>query len=114
MLVVEPNPILALDVEETLLRNGAAIVEVAHSAGEAIECLDGALLDAALLDLNLADGAALRVAARLATRGIPFLFGATYGGRDAPPAPFEDRLVVGKPYSEPYLLSRLATLLGQR
>lgn len=111
ILVVESDPVLALDAEVMLLRNGAAVVEVANSAVEALESLHGAAFDAALVDLHLIEGGSLEVAARLATLGVPFAFAAGYGGRGTAPAPFEDRIVVSRPYSEAALLSRLAKLL---
>lgn len=112
LLVIEHNTVLALDVEDMLLRNGATRVEVANSAAEALRHLDGTRFDAALLDLKLADGASLTVAARLEELGIPFAFAVDYSERAIVPPPFADRLVIGKPYSEAYLLGRLAELLA--
>lgn len=111
LLVVEDNSVLALDVEDMLLRNGAAQVDVVRTCEEALQRIDSAAFDVALLDMRLAEGDSLPVAHRLRERGIPFAFAVGYGERVAVPPPFTDRLVIGKPYSESYLLSRLAALL---
>jgi len=111
LLVVEHNSILALDVEDMLLRNGAARVEVANSCVEALERLQNGIFDAALLDLALAAGDSLTVATTLHEANVPFAFAVGYGERATLPPRFEDKLVIGKPYSESYLLARLAELL---
>lgn len=108
LLIVERDAVIALDAEIMLLSNGAAVVEVASTAAEALQRLDSTAFDAALLDLNLVEPDIPEVAARLAALGVPFVFAA---GRGAPPAPFADRAVVSRPYSEAALLSRLAKLL---
>ncbi|MGE5766052.1 MAG: response regulator [Bacteroidota bacterium] len=112
MLVVERNSIVALDVEDMLLRNGAAHVTVATEAAEALSALAVDTFHAALLDLHLATGGSLVVAARLQERGVPFAFITDYGDRPALPAPFTGRPILGKPCSERYLVSQLAGLLS--
>jgi hypothetical protein len=42
---------------------------------------------------------------------VPFAFAVGYGERARLPPRFADKLVIGKPYSESYLLARLAELL---
>jgi CheY-like chemotaxis protein len=111
LLVVEDNMIVALDVEDMLKRNGATHVEVVNTAEEALKQLDAAVFDAALLDLKLTDGDSLPVAARLRELAIPFAFSTGYGERADIPSPFAGLPVIGKPYSESYLLSCLADLL---
>lgn len=111
LLVVEHNSILALDVEDMLLRNGAAQVEVASSCVEALARLESGIFDAALLDLALAESDNLAVAITLQAANIPFAFAVGYGERATLPPRFADKLVIGKPYSESYLLARLAELL---
>ncbi|MGF1629464.1 MAG: response regulator [Kiloniellaceae bacterium] len=113
LLIVEDNMILALDVEDMLMRNGAAQVQVVSSCEEALEQLDTTAFDAALLDLNLTRGDSLPVAMRLRERGIPFAFTTGYGERAIIPPPFATVPVIGKPYSESYLLARLAELLDR-
>lgn len=113
VLVVEHNFILALDVEDMLLRHGVAQVVIASTAGEALAHLRQTAFDAALVDLKLPRSGALEVALCLQELAIPFAFAIGYGERVALPARFSDRLVIGKPYSEPYLMSRLAELVAR-
>ena len=113
VLVVEANTILALDVEEMLLRHGITQVVIANSAGEAMTHLRDGAFDAALLDLKLSGNGTLDVAICLDDLRVPFAFAIGYGERPRLPAKFGDRMVIGKPYSEPYLISRLATLLAK-
>lgn len=112
VLVVERNSIVALDVEDMLLRNGAARVTVASNAAEALAALAIETFHAGLLDLNLTAGGSVVVAARLDELGVPFAFVTDYGERPALPPPFVGRPVLGKPCSEHYLMSQLAGLLG--
>ena len=114
VLVVERNSIVALDVEDMLLRNGAAHVTVANNAAEALGALAAETYQAALVDLHLAAGGSLVVAARLEELGVPFAFVSDYGDRDrtALPPPFAERPILGKPCSERYLASQLAGLLA--
>lgn len=111
VLVVERNPIVALDVEDMLLRNGAAHVTVASNAAEALAALATETFHAGLLDLNLVAGGSLVVAARLDELGVPFAFVTDYGDRPPLPPPFAGRPILGKPCSEHYLVSQLAGLL---
>jgi len=111
MLVVEDNMIVALDVEDMLMRNGAAHVEVVNTAKEALKLLEAAVFDAALLDLKLTHGDSLPVARRLQELAIPFVFSTGYGEQADIPPPFAVLPVIGKPYSESYLLACLADLL---
>src|SRR3546814_14949240 len=111
LLVLEDNTIFALDVEDMLLRNGAAQVEVVGTCEEALQQLDSATFDLALLDLRLAEGTRLPVAQRLQARGVPFAFALGYGERPTVPPAFAGKLVIGKPSSDSYLHTRLAALL---
>src|SRR3546814_2778705 len=111
LLVLEDNTIFALDVEDMLLRNGAAQVEVVGTCEEALQRLDSATFDLALLDLRLAEGNSLPVAQRLQELGVLFAFAVGYGERATVPPAFDDSPVIAKPYSESFLLSRLPALL---
>ena len=111
LLVVEENVIVALDVEDMLMRNGAAHVAVVSSCEEALKQLDSARFDAALLDLQLTQGDSLPVARRLRELAIPFAFTTGYGERAVIPPPLSAVPVIGKPYNEAHLISRLAELL---
>jgi CheY-like chemotaxis protein len=111
VLVVEQNSILALDVEDMLLRNGAALVTVAGSVADALAVLAVEHFDAALLDLKVVARGSLTVAGRLDELAVPFAFVSDYGERPTLPPAFAQRPILGKPCSEHYLVSRLLGLL---
>lgn len=109
--MVERNPVVALDLEEMLLRNGAAQVTVTSNAAEALAALKAETFHAGLLDLNLPAGGSLAVADKLASLAVPFVFITNYGEQPTLPPPFAARPIVSRPCSEHYLVRQLAGLL---
>ena len=53
ILIVEDDPIIALDVAETLADAGAIVIGPAHTVTQALKLVDGGGLDAAVLDYRL-------------------------------------------------------------
>jgi CheY-like chemotaxis protein len=113
VLIVEANMIIALDAEDMLTRNGAAGVDIAADSAEALRFLAGPSYGFALLDLRLPNAESLAVAWRLQELGIPFIFSVGYGEQVVNPPAFPAVPIVGKPFSESYLLARLAALLAE-
>lgn len=111
ILVVDANMILAFDVEDTLMRWGAARVDIVGTTEEALLVLRSARYHAALVDLNLPDRGALPVAAALAQLGIPFAFSAGHGERAALPASYASAQLLHLPSNEGYLVGAVAKLL---
>jgi CheY-like chemotaxis protein len=111
MLIVEENMILALDVEDMLLRNGATRVDVVCTGEEALHVLETTRYQAAVLDLNLSQGSILPVAARLVELGVPFAFCASHGERILLPEPYTAAALIHTPCNEAYLMSALGKLL---
>ena len=111
LLIVEGNVILALDVEDMLIRKGANRVDVVGSCEDALLTLHGSRYDAAVIDLNLPSGAPLVVAARLSELRIPFAFCANHGERAVPPEPYSAALLIHTPCNEAYLTTMLMKLL---
>jgi DNA-binding response OmpR family regulator len=73
ILVVENEPLIAMDVEAMLQAMGADRVHHAPTCKDALEWIDGNDPDIAVLDLHLRDGPCTNVAERLAARTIPFV-----------------------------------------
>lgn len=113
LLIVEGNMILALDVEDMLLRKGATRVDVVNTCEEALLELETATYHAAVLDLNLPHGNLLSVANRLTELSIPFAFCASHGERARLPAPYTAAVLINRPCNEAYLMSALARLLDR-
>jgi CheY-like chemotaxis protein len=73
VLVVEDDPVIALDVKATLERAGATVIGTAYRIAQALALLD-AEFDVAVLDFRLEAETAHPVAEKLVSRGISFLF----------------------------------------
>lgn len=82
ILVVEDEPLLAIEVEQTLRAAGSEVLGPAGTLAEALRLVgegDGGRLDAAVLDVNLGGQAAFPVADLLVRRGVPVVFATGYG-----------------------------------
>jgi DNA-binding response OmpR family regulator len=83
ILVVEDEALVAMLVEDELLRAGAEVVGPTGCVRDALRLIEGAARDgglsAAVLDIKLEDEAVRPVADRLAALGVPFLFATGYG-----------------------------------
>ena len=99
MLVLEDNMIIALDLEDMLMRLGVKQVIVASSVAQALEALAADLPPFAILDVNLGAETSFPVAQVLQDAGVPFVFGTGFGDSAAFPDRFRDAPVVQKPYS---------------
>lgn len=75
VLILEDEAIIGLDLADGLSAAGYAVAGPFADAGTALERLNEARPDAAVLDIDLGGGrTSLPVAERLAELGIPFLF----------------------------------------
>jgi len=103
ILVIEDEPLVALDLVTTLEQAGALVAGPAGTALEAINIIDGIHLDGVLLDGNLHGQRADAVAEMLVQKGVPFAFVTGYG-RASLPNGFGDIPILGKPFTESQLL----------
>jgi two-component sensor histidine kinase len=97
ILVVEDEPLVAMEIAGHLEDAGAFVVGPATNASAALSLIEQYRFDAALLDANLGGHAVDEIAASLARRNIPFVFVSGYG-RVSLPASFEDIELVSKPF----------------
>lgn len=75
ILVVEDQYAIALDLCESLDREGASVVGPAASVEDALQILEASgRPDAAVLDIRLRGGPVYPVADRLQELGVPYLF----------------------------------------
>jgi PAS domain S-box-containing protein len=107
-LVVEDEPLVALEIAGVLEGAGAAVA-CTGTADEALRLTEANAPDAALLDGNLHRRPVDEIAAALTHRNIPFLFVTGYG-TDSLPTSFRNVTVLTKPVSEPELLEAAARL----
>jgi DNA-binding response OmpR family regulator len=73
ILIVENEPLIAMDVESMLTSMGVSRVHHALTCGDALDWIDANDPDIAILNLHLRDGPGSVVAERLAERRIPFV-----------------------------------------
>jgi CheY-like chemotaxis protein len=110
VLVVEDDPIIALDFEDTILGFGVKTVRTAASVTKALEMIAGRVPEFALLDVGLVREKSFAVAERLEALGIPFAFVTGYGADVRLPKAFARRPRLPKPCSS----DALRELLMQR
>jgi CheY-like chemotaxis protein len=97
VLVVEDDPIIVLDFEDTVLRFGVKTVRTAGSVARALQLIEERAPDFALLDIGLLREKSFAVAKRLEALGIPFAFISGYGADVALPAEFAHKPRLPKP-----------------
>jgi CheY-like chemotaxis protein len=108
VLIVEDDPIIALDFEDTILGFGVKTIRTAGSVAKALDMIAERAPDFALLDVGLVREKSFAIAERLAALKIPFVFVTGYGADVRLPAAFEDRPRLPKPYSTDALRALLS------
>jgi CheY-like chemotaxis protein len=99
VLIVEDDPIIALDFEDTILGFGVKTVRTARSVAKALQMISDRAPDFALLDVGLVREKSFAIAERLDLLKIPFVFVTGYSAVRTFPAAFADRPRLPKPYS---------------
>ena len=107
ILVVEDEPLIAMDVVQGLRAAGASVSE-ARSLRDALCKVECPTLSAAVLDHGLNDGDASQVCERLDQRCIPFVI---YSGYDYVEGPCSEGEHVRKPASSLVLVDAVVDLL---
>ncbi|MET4387145.1 CheY-like chemotaxis protein [Bradyrhizobium sp. F1.4.3] len=109
VLIVEDDPIIAIDFEDRLLGFGVKSVRTVGSVAQALEAIAKRPPDFALLDVELIREKSFAIADRLATFRIPFVFVTGYGAETSIPAQFGARPRLQKPCSSDALEAALRT-----
>jgi CheY-like chemotaxis protein len=99
VLVVEDDPIIALDFEDTILGFGVKTVRIAASVAKALDMVADRPPQFALLDVSLIREKSFAVAERLDALKIPFAFVTGYGADARLPPAFVSKPRLAKPYS---------------
>ena len=110
ILIVDDEPLLVMDLEETLTSSGCVIVGPASTVADAKLIINEAEFDAALLDVNLGGHRVDDLAAALTKQNIPFAFVTGYG-REGLPQSFQHSPLLGKPFSQQQLLEVIREIL---
>jgi len=99
VLIVEDDPIIAIDFEDTVLGFGVKAVRTAPTVARALDMIADRPPDFALLDVSLIREKSFAVAERLAALGIPFAFVTGYGADTVLPPAFAAKPRLPKPYA---------------
>ena len=99
VLIVEDDPIIALDFEDTILGFGVKTVRTAASVVKALEMIAARAPDFALLDVGLVREKSFAIAERLDALGVPFAFVTGYGASGTFPPAFTGKPALPKPCS---------------
>jgi DNA-binding response OmpR family regulator len=113
ILIVENEPLLALELTQTIIEAKGTIAATARSREEAARLAITSEVNVAVLDVKLPDGKSFSVAKILAERGIPFLF---CTGDVADQQQFKDWPgvpVIGKPYKTEAMIQEISSLLSR-
>lgn len=86
ILIVEDEPIIAMDLRWVLTEAGFEIAGVTGNLAKAMSIVESGLFDAAVLDANLAGVSAAPIAVALVARGLPFLVLSGYAPEQQPGA----------------------------
>ena len=109
VLIVEDDPIIAIDFEDRLLGFGVTNVRTVGSVAQALEAINKRPPDFALLDVELIREKSFAIAERLTALQIPFVFVTGYGAETSIPAQFGARPRLQKPCSSDALEAALQT-----
>jgi len=99
VLIVEDDPIIALDFEDTILGFGVKTARSAGSVARALKMIADRPPDFALLDVGLVREKSFAIAERLDALNIPFVFVTGYGADVRLPAALAGKPRLPKPYS---------------
>jgi PAS domain S-box-containing protein len=112
VLLVEDEPLIAIEMESELTSLGIDVIGPASDVQSAKRLISENTLDAALVDANLNGLSVEEVAAALTLQSIPFAFVTGYG-RETLPKRFRDAPLLGKPIERNALVSTLSDLLSK-
>jgi DNA-binding response OmpR family regulator len=110
ILIVEDEPLIALDLENAIVDHEGIVIGPAGSIAQATQLAESETIDGAILDLRLGGELALSVAECLRGRQVPFVI---YSGqadttlpRNWPTAP-----IVGKPAPPEDVIALLVSVM---
>ncbi len=109
VLIVEDNPIIAIDFEDRLLDFGVRSVRTVGSVARALQAITERAPDFALLDVELVREKSFAIAERLVALKIPFVFVTGYRAETSIPREFASQPRLQKPCSSDALEAALRT-----
>ena len=98
-LVVDENPIIALDTKAMLEELGFSPVEILTTL-EGLDTVANRPFKFVILDFRLGDETSLEFARQLMERGTKIVFASGYGDPGILQEQFQGRAILGKPYTK--------------
>ena len=109
ILILEDEPLTALDLQMAVEAAGHEIADVCHTLRDANRWLSGDIdLDFAFLDIDLPDGKSFAVATAFDARRVPFAF-VSASKQGEVPANLRHALFISKPYGHAAIRNSLDT-----
>jgi PAS domain S-box-containing protein len=112
ILIIEDEPLVAMELESTLTAAGCEVIGPATTLERAKPLVADSTCDAALLDVNLAGQPVDELVTLLTKKNCPFAFVTGYG-REALPPGLRGAVMLAKPFRADQLLATVAVLLYQ-
>lgn len=109
ILIVEPDPFVAVDLQDTLVQEGARVV-TAFRLERALQLAERPTLSAAVIDATLGAENRGALCLRLAERKVPFVFHSGQTARE--PGEWADVPLIAKPADCNKVVEVVAGLLG--
>ncbi len=113
VLVVEDNPLIALDIDDALRESGAHVVGPALDLDTGMALVRQDELDAAVLDIDIAGRPVWPIARELKQDGVPFMFVSADCGEGLPDD-FSAAPCIAKPAQTDDILTSMAALIKAR
>ena len=113
ILIVEDEPLIALELEEFLINAGFKIAAIAGKLEKALALIESGSCDAAIVDANLAGVSASPLASALTALGMPFIVLSGYSSEQLQSA-FPRALFMQKPYRPDELIQALNTIVPKQ
>jgi DNA-binding response OmpR family regulator len=110
VLLVEDNPMIAMDIEDILHEHGIEKVRLATTLEDADHHLTDAI-DLAVLDFTLGSETTENLALRMQTLGIPFVFVSGFAEKLSMQQALKDTPIVVKPFQPEDLMAAVNALL---
>jgi DNA-binding response OmpR family regulator len=111
ILIVEDDPIIALDLASIVSSAGMVVVGTVPTTLAAQEIVERDVVDAAVLDVRLENEDTIEFAKELRVRNLPFLFQTANPGLVAEFSP--PPIVLAKPFDPERLIAALRELLSE-
>jgi CheY-like chemotaxis protein len=112
VLVVEDEPLVAMEFTSVLERQGCSVLGPVPSVARALALIEKQRPDAAILDLNLNGTSTLPVLAMLNERNVPFVVVSGYGATSSDERELRQAPRLMKPVRESELLRALSQVLA--